>query len=319
MEKKLISVIIPVYNVEKYVERCIKSILKQTYHNIEVIVVNDGSTDNSGMICKKIIKGDKRCVYKEKQNGGLSDARNFGVELATGKYVTFIDSDDYVEADYIENLYSCFLSHPDIDMAICGAINIDEDGEKITELIFPDGKYDKKTALKGLLYANKFECYAWGKLYKREIFEKYLFTVNRLFEDIDIMYKILMDVNSVYVIRYAGYYYVQRNNSITQQEFNYRQLDLIDIFNDMERILLTQYPDLENAVNRRKSFSYIWLISKMMISSNPDIKLAKSIKKEINKFGQKVIIDRESSIKDKAKIILLNVLGVKLFSKLYTK
>ena len=101
-----ITVIVPVYNVENYLNKCLDSILKQTYQNLEIIVVNDGSTDNSGTICQEYAQKDNRIVYIEKDNGGLSDARNAGLDRMTGSYVTFVDSDDWIEQDYVEVLYN---------------------------------------------------------------------------------------------------------------------------------------------------------------------------------------------------------------------
>ena len=106
MDNELISIVIPIYNVEKYIEKCLDSVIKQTYKNIEIILVDDGSPDNCGKICDSYANNDKRIQVIHKENGGLSDARNVGIERANGKYITFVDSDDYIELDYIEYLYT---------------------------------------------------------------------------------------------------------------------------------------------------------------------------------------------------------------------
>ena len=106
-----ITVIVPVYNVEHYLEKCLDSLINQTYKNLEIIVINDGSTDNSGEICQEYAQKDNRIVYIEKENGGLSDARNVGLDKMTGSYVTFIDSDDWVELDYVEILYKKIIEY----------------------------------------------------------------------------------------------------------------------------------------------------------------------------------------------------------------
>ena len=126
MEEELISVILPIYNVEKYLEKCLKSVINQTYKNLEIILVDDGSKDNSPQICDEYAVKDKRIVVIHKSNGGLSDARNAGIEIAKGKYITLIDSDDYVELEMYEKLYNKAISD-NLDIAICGNYNVSED------------------------------------------------------------------------------------------------------------------------------------------------------------------------------------------------
>ena len=121
----LISVIVPVYNVEKYLPQCLNSIINQTYKNIEVVLVDDGSTDDSGNICEEYKKNDERIIVVHQKNSGLSAARNVGIEISTGEYITFIDSDDYISPDYIENLYSA-LEQYSADIAICDLKKVSE-------------------------------------------------------------------------------------------------------------------------------------------------------------------------------------------------
>ena len=118
MEEELISVILPIYNVEKYLEKCLKSVINQTYKNLEIILVDDGSKDNSPQICDEYAVKDKRIVVIHKSNGGLSDARNAGIEIAKGKYIALIDSDDYVEKDYVQFLYQ-LIKENNAEMSIC--------------------------------------------------------------------------------------------------------------------------------------------------------------------------------------------------------
>ena len=111
MGKELISIIVPVYNAEKYLQKCLDSILEQTYQNLEIIIVNDGSTDNSGQICHEYEQKDSRIIYMEKENGGVSDTRNTGLDRMTGSYVTFVDSDDWLEPNYVQFLYEKLIEH----------------------------------------------------------------------------------------------------------------------------------------------------------------------------------------------------------------
>ena len=138
--KKLISIVLPIYNVENYIEKCMESVLNQTYKNIEIILVDDGSPDNCPIICDQYVKEDNRVKVVHKENGGLSDARNAGIKVANGDYITFIDSDDYVDKDYVEFLYNT-IEETDADIAIGGHRVIYDSGKIIEmELIYPHGE-----------------------------------------------------------------------------------------------------------------------------------------------------------------------------------
>ena len=133
MENQLISIIVPIYNVEKYLKQCIESIISQTYRNIEIILVDDGSPDNCGKICDEYSQKDKRIIVLHKENGGLSDARNKGIDIAKGDYLTFVDSDDFVNIDYIEKLYNS-IKFNNTKLAQCGISKVDENNEIIEKL-----------------------------------------------------------------------------------------------------------------------------------------------------------------------------------------
>ena len=190
--KDKISVVVPIYNVEKYLEKCIKSILNQTYNNLEIILVNDGSTDNCLNICKKFEKIDKRIFVINKENGGLSEARNYGIDKATGKYITFVDSDDYIDEDYLEFLYKNLIIN-NCDISICNPRIVYEDGGKSRTLYkycFPQNiVLEGEKALEMMLYQKKFDNSAWGKLYKINLFDEIRYPVGKLYEDIATTYK----------------------------------------------------------------------------------------------------------------------------------
>ena len=148
MENQLISVIVPIYNVENYLRQCLDSILEQTFHNLEILLVNDGSTDDSGQICQEYLKKDSRIRYFEKENGGLSDARNYGIERAQGEYLTFIDSDDWVTSTYIEELY-IKLQHYNADISITNYFYFQESNATFYKHVFEpwEKEYDSKYLL----------------------------------------------------------------------------------------------------------------------------------------------------------------------------
>ncbi len=195
MEKEkfpLVSVIIPVYKVENYLKRCVDSVLAQTYENIEIILVDDGSPDNCGEMCDEYARADSRVVVIHKENGGVSAARNIGVERSHGEYVTFVDSDDYISPDYVEYLYSLLFDN-DADVAIAGfnktsddSCDFASDSENNVKII------NGKEACEKLLDGMRFMQFVtpWVKLFKRKIIHKYPFPVGRRYEDEATLYKI---------------------------------------------------------------------------------------------------------------------------------
>ena len=164
----LVSIVVPVYNVEKYLKKSIESILNQTYDNLEVLLVDDGSTDSSGEICDSFIKVDSRIRVFHKENGGLSDARNFGIEHMKGQYVSFIDSDDYISKDYVWKLYSS-IKNNDSEVSICSFSLVDETGEKIKDELLDSGEVSLsgQQILEKALTADGYRyVVAWNKLYR---------------------------------------------------------------------------------------------------------------------------------------------------------
>lgn len=235
--KELISVIIPIYMVEKYLNKCIDSVINQTYKNLEIILVNDGSKDNCKKICEEYAKKDSRIKIINKSNGGLSDARNKGLEVSNGKYIGFVDSDDYISKDMYKNLYENIIKY-DADIAICEYIEVNENGENIKEnkKIIENGVkiYSREEAMYKLLEDNEITNHVWNKLYKSSLFKDIEFPKGLKFEDIAVMYKLIDKANRVVHISEILYFYVQRDGSI----LNMRTEDLIEtrIKIDRERL-----------------------------------------------------------------------------------
>ena len=217
-----ITVIVPVYNVENYLEKCLDSLINQTYKNIEIIVINDGSTDNSGEICQEYAQKDNRIVYIEKENGGLSDARNVGLDKMTGSYVTFIDSDDWIEQDYIETLYKKIVEYQ-ADIAVGNYYSYNEDEETYYFHIYGDSYYEKVydniSIFENLYESQEMKSFAlisaWGKLYKAKLFDYLRFDKGKLGEDGYFNQKMYLSVNKVVYLNKGLYAYRQRSGSIT--------------------------------------------------------------------------------------------------------
>lgn len=231
----LISVIVPIYNVENYLNKCINSILEQTYSNLEIILIDDGSTDKCPEICDMYAKKDSRIKVIHKDNGGLSDARNCGIEVADGKFISFVDSDDFIHPEMIEKMYSSLINQ-NADMCICGMKWINEDGTDFKDvdscpidnsIYFNDKKYDVFNNLNYFYYVT-----AVNKLYKRDIFDRIKFPYKKRNEDEFTAHYIFDLCNKIVTIEEILYFYVQRKGSITHSEFNVNRFDIVDALID---------------------------------------------------------------------------------------
>lgn len=229
---ELISVIVPVYNVEEYLDKCIKSILVQTYKNMEVILVDDGSTDKSGELCDRLALKDNRIKVYHKGNGGLSDARNFGIDRSHGKYLTFIDSDDIIAEDMVEELYG-LLKENNGDISICDPVHIFSSNDYKFESGTKVQVFDNEEAIIEMLYQTSFLVSAWGKLYKKELFDNINFPKGILFEDIAIMYKLFFISKKIIYSNSKKYGYMHRENSITTKDFSIKDLDILKICDEL--------------------------------------------------------------------------------------
>ena len=218
-----ITVIVPVYNVENYLNKCLDSLINQTYKNLEIIVINDGSTDNSGEICQEYAQKDNRITYVEQKNGGLSDARNAGLERMTGSYVTFVDSDDWVEPNYVEVLHNKLIGYQ-ADIAIGNYYSYNEDEAMyyfhVNSESYYEKLYDNISIFENLYDAKQMKSFslisAWGKLYKAELFDYIRFDKGKLDEDGYINQKLYLLVQKVIYINQGLYAYRQRSGSITK-------------------------------------------------------------------------------------------------------
>ena len=221
----LISVIVPVYNVAEYLDQCVESLVRQTYPHLEIILVDDGSTDRSGEICDRWAEKDKRISVKHKENGGLSDARNAGLSVARGRYIGFVDSDDWVAEDLFEQLLRACNGENAIIVA-CGYKRVYRDG--VENYVLPDAvSLSREEALTTLFKGESFGVQAWAKLYSAELFEGITYPVGRLFEDSFTTYKLFLKANRIVTVGGSLYFYRQRKSGITLTGFNEKKLDMI--------------------------------------------------------------------------------------------
>lgn len=244
----LISLVIPVFNVEKYLEKCMDSVLAQSYDNFEVILVDDGSTDSSGKICDEYAEKDSRIIVYHKPNGGLSDARNYGVAHANGDLISFIDSDDYVTVDYLEYLWY-LMDKYDCDIS-CAAPKSVYDG---TIAILKNDHVEeiKLNTAQALERICCFSFGAWARLYKKEILLKHPFPVGKLYEDIATVYKLINECEEVVFSDKQVYVWVQREGSITHAGINERQFDILGALDELYDFMCKNYSAYKNAASYR--------------------------------------------------------------------
>lgn len=217
-----VSIIVPVYNVEKYIEKCLDSLVNQTLEDIEIIIVNDGSKDNSKEILKQYLKKyPEKMVYLEKENGGLSDARNFAIPYAKGEYVAFLDSDDYVELNMYEDMYR-IAKNEDSDMVECDFIWEYPNKSKIDTGEIYHGKHEM---------LEKIRVVAWNKLIKKSVLDesKIIFPKGYRYEDIEFTYKLIPYLEKVSFLKKPCIHYIQRDNSISNTQ-NERTKEILEVF-----------------------------------------------------------------------------------------
>ena len=308
IDNELISVIVPIYNVEKYLKKCVNSILKQTYKNLEIILVDDGSPDRCPEICDKLAQTDDRIIVIHQQNGGLSKARNVGLDVAKGAYLVFVDSDDTVEYELIEKLYKCLKKY-DCKMAACGRKYVFEDGKilcKVPEGI--DTVYEFGDAIKEMNAFRLFDMSAWAKIYAKELFSTIRFPEEKLSEDYFVMYKLIDLAHKVGYISEPLYNYLQRTSSISRnKKINH---DFIEAAQTQMDYLDDKYPDL-------KQVSHTAFASANLTVYDFYIKNGVKCPKEKKEEFRKNVQDNIEYIDSNVNISLVKKVQFKLFIKNY--
>lgn len=240
---EIISIIVPIYKVEGYLDKCITSLVNQTYKNLEIILVDDGSPDNCGAICDAWAERDSRIKVIHKSNGGLSDARNAGLEVTTGEYVAFVDSDDWVELNYYEVLYKQLCKY-NAKIAASGVIWAYEDHEEISGTRFATKSYNSEEALYTIQNNEGFLAVAWNKLYARELFQKIRYPYGRIHEDEFVTYRIIAEAENLVLCQDVNYYYRQREGSIMAEPDCEKEVFVLDAYLERISMFRERYPEL---------------------------------------------------------------------------
>lgn len=298
----LISIIVPIYNTSKYLERCIKSIINQTYTNVEILLIDDGSTDNSYEICHQYSKSYENIKAFHKRNEGLSSTRNFGIYKAKGKYISFIDSDDFVASNFLEELYWNLIKE-DSDISVCSIYKFTKENKINKKSIVTKTlkNFNRYNAMKELIKFNgKLTNHAVNKLYKKELFKEVNFLVGKKFEDIDFMYKILNESKKISTFDDKLYYYYIRNNSITGNLKKNDIYDKIDIILKRDEFIKENYNNLLDSCNEYLVHSFIVIFKQLVKLEGKNI--IKDTK--YNYLKEKIIIKDSISLNLKEKILL---------------
>ena len=248
----LVSIIIPIYNVEEFVEKCLKSVINQTYKNVEIILIDDGSKDNSKQICDNYAKIDNRIKVIHKKNEGVSKARNIGLDIAKGEYIAFVDADDYIEKNYIEELYNLSIE-TNADITICGVKDEDYAGNIFNESNEITKKLNREEMLKELLNEKYFFSVCWAKFYKKETIANIRFNENmKIAEDLEFLYKLLDNINVVYIDTVKKlYHFLFREGSATRQGFNENWNKEIKLCKNIINDVFEKYPDIQEYAVKR--------------------------------------------------------------------
>lgn len=302
---KLVSVIVPVYNVENYLEECIVSIVVQSYSNFELLLVDDGSTDSSGDICEMLKRkySDIDIFVYHKENGGLSDARNYGIDRANGSYITFVDSDDYIKPDYIEELVES-LEKNEADMSVCG-LSLLKNGILIaTNDARGKDLFNRENAVKMAL-KNRIRQSAWGKMYRREVFKSIRFPKGLLYEDLAVFFDILLQCDRIAVFDSPLYIYRIRNESIMRSEFSEKQFCEVRIIEEAMEKVEEYYPYMRVEIIERKLYSYFIVLNRILKSKNKERfkEHRRLLKRKIIKIVRPVLFSPQASVRIKVKIV----------------
>lgn len=306
-----VSVVVPVFNVFEYLPKCVDSLLKQTYKNIEIILVDDGSFDGSETLCDEYVLTDQRVRAIHKSNGGLSSARNAGIHRANAEWITFVDADDYVEETYIETLLALVKEYA-ADIAVTSFKFVTEKrvidhGTK--ECAVMSGA----VAVRRMLLDDGFDMGAWAKLYRTKFFNRYKFPEGKSFEDSFTTYQVMSEASNVAFKSESLYNYINRSGSIVQGRFNLHKLDLIEMTKKAEVFISDKYPHLSDVAHRRVVWAYFSTLNQVLNSGTRDQiqRYAPGMSKYL--LSQKAFILKNSFVpkRDKVAYLMLRCFGIK--------
>lgn len=295
----LVSVVVPIYRVEEYLQKCVRSLLGQTYSNLEIILVDDGSPDRCGAMCDQFASADERIHVIHKANGGLSSARNAGLDYSTGDFVTFVDSDDWVHPDYIRVLHDCLLRDGG-DIACCRWRRVHEntaEPEELEEKVPGSRVVESRSALRLMLQQDEScETSACAKLFKAILFADLRFPEHvRFAEDLATTYRVLFKSRRVVLCDAPYYCYFLRSSGLEGSPFSDSRLDLIDVVNEMYVAILTVWPELKSAAACRRLSAYFSVL--VRLPRGECVSTRKKLWRVVRQQRLRVLFDGEARFK----------------------
>lgn len=304
-----ISVVVPIHNVEVYLRTCVESILNQTYQEFELILVDDGSVDQSGIICDEYSKKSSKVRTIHQNNQGPSAARNKGMEVSEGKYITFVDADDYIEICYLENLWQSVKEY-DADLVISGMYIVKEGikAKRQNGLMVAASEItmsvSKKEAYQRMLEGKRTLLFAWGKLYNRRLFQKIKYPEGEIYEDEKVICRIIEEADNIVCTSYVGYFYVQRSDSVTHSCMSKEHMMLLKNERILWNFIKSYYPEIEYLAKRQYFRGCFFLLEKM----DKEVKFKKvnkRLKKHILKHWKYLIFSQDVSWMERGGTICL--------------
>ncbi len=297
---ELISIIVPVYKVEKYLNKCVESIVNQTYKNLEIILVDDGSPDTCPQMCDEWAKKDNRIKVIHKPNGGLSDARNAGMAVATGEYIAFIDSDDWVEEDFVQSLFESIKENHS-DISACGVNMVWEDGTESRNLTQSGNcVLDNNSAMEAVIKETAIKQPVWYKLYKSALIKNIPFPVGKYHEDVFWTYQAVAKAKTVSVFDKLLYNYLQRGGSIMGEEYSLKRLDGIEAAGQRCKFINNNYPNLAEVCQAQFVGMCMYNSQKLLISNIENKKqIVMQLRKQAKNIGNQWRKSKNLSTKTK--------------------
>ena len=308
----IVSVIVPVYGVEPYLQKCVDGIIGQTYTDLEIILVDDGSPDNCPKICDDYAAKDTRIKVIHQKNAGLSGARNAGIEAARGDYITFVDSDDYIDEDYIRVMLDN-LTENDCDIS-CVKHDVIYPNKVLKEWNGKKTVYSPEEALESMLYQKDMDVSAWGKMYRTEMFRNIRYPVGRNFEDSATTYKLIIRSKKIVLDSRPLYHYVIREASITSGSSFSKKMELIESTREMTDDIKARYPSLSKACERKMMHAYLSCLMQTVRSADVSEETVSMLISYIRDHRKAVLKDRKAPARDKAAIVCID-LGYSFFRK----
>lgn len=316
-----ISIIVPVYNCEKYISNCINSILEQSFKDFELILVDDGSSDRSFEICESFAKKDNRVRAIHQPNSGVSRARNRGLDEAKGEYIGFVDGDDCVDKEMYKRLYKN-LADNNADISICGIVNYFLKKNGITEKVRQsqvDGFwiFSGEQALKEALQSRLYSVNPVNKLFKKKLFDRLRYPEGKISEDAFLIPVVISKAGKVVYDSKPMYYYLRRENSITTSNFSDRDWDVVEAYKNHLNMVSEKFPNLKKVAKFRYLWSYTYVIDKIMLSENFENYL-RDFKKAfdfIKKNILEIIFNPYFSLKRKIAVMVL-LINKKIYKKM---